>query len=261
MAITTAPESWSATWENNIELARLADAGRSRVPAADRALARLRRRVRLPGQLARDDHVGCRPARPHDLAAPCSGRSTRRCSTRSWRPSRWPRSTCSPVAASGSTSSAAGIRTSSTCSARSSSSTTSATRTAQEWLDVVRTLWREQQPSRLPRPLLRVDQPDRPSRSRSAGSEPVLMNAGYSPAGRAFAMRNCEFLLTSLIDLDSGRARRRRGASRGRAARARPRHRPDRHRAMSSAGRPPPRRRSSTATTRSSTATGRRPIT
>ena len=31
------------------------------------------------------------------------------------------------------------------------------------------------------------------------------MNAGYSPAGRAFAMRNCEFLLTSLIDVESGR--------------------------------------------------------
>lgn len=74
----------------------------------------------------------------------------------------------------------------------------------QEWLDVVRTLWREQDP---------VDFRGRYFESSDligepkpfAGSEPVLMNAGYSPAGRAFAMRNCEFLLTSLIDLDSGR--------------------------------------------------------
>ena len=31
------------------------------------------------------------------------------------------------------------------------------------------------------------------------------MNAGYSAAGSAFALRNCEFLLTSLIDVECGR--------------------------------------------------------
>lgn len=74
----------------------------------------------------------------------------------------------------------------------------------QEWLDVVRTIWREEQP---------VDFQGRFFQLRGlvgrpppyGGSEPVLMNAGYSPAGRAFAVRNCEFLLTSLIDLPSGR--------------------------------------------------------
>lgn len=74
----------------------------------------------------------------------------------------------------------------------------------QEWLDLVRTVWREQEP---------VDFHGRFFESRGlvgrpkphGESEPVLMNAGYSPAGRAFAIRNCEFLLTSLIDVESGR--------------------------------------------------------
>jgi FMNH2-dependent dimethyl sulfone monooxygenase len=74
----------------------------------------------------------------------------------------------------------------------------------QEWLDVVRTLWREESP---------VDFRGRFFELRGlvgrpaphGGTEPVLMNAGYSPAGRAFAVRNCELLLTSLVDLESGR--------------------------------------------------------
>ncbi len=74
----------------------------------------------------------------------------------------------------------------------------------QEWLDIVRTLWREETavdfrgryfdlPQIIGRP------------GPHGGTEPVLMNAGFSPAGRAFAERNCEFLLTSLIDIETGR--------------------------------------------------------
>ena len=36
--------------------------------------------------------------------------------------------------------------------------------------------------------------------------EPIIVNAGYSSAGRAFAERNCDFILTSLVNLDSGRS-------------------------------------------------------
>jgi len=75
----------------------------------------------------------------------------------------------------------------------------------QEWLDVIRTIWREPEPVdfagehfRLPG-LVGDPKPH-------GGTEPLLMNAGYSPAGRAFAVRNCELLLTSLIDVESGRA-------------------------------------------------------
>jgi alkanesulfonate monooxygenase SsuD/methylene tetrahydromethanopterin reductase-like flavin-dependent oxidoreductase (luciferase family) len=73
-----------------------------------------------------------------------------------------------------------------------------------EWLEIVRMIWREDVPFDfhgrffdLPRLV------GRPGPYQ--GNEPVLMNAGYSPAGRAFAEQHCEFLLTSLIDLDSGR--------------------------------------------------------
>ena len=74
----------------------------------------------------------------------------------------------------------------------------------QEWLDVVRTIWREDEPADFDgryfhlRGLVGKPHP-------YGGTEPVLMNAGYSPAGRAFAVRNCELLVTSLIDLESAR--------------------------------------------------------
>ena len=74
----------------------------------------------------------------------------------------------------------------------------------QEWLDVVRTIWQEEEPVDFRGRFFElsglVGKP-----KPWGGSEPVLMNAGYSPAGRAFAMRNCELLLTSLVDLESGR--------------------------------------------------------
>jgi alkanesulfonate monooxygenase SsuD/methylene tetrahydromethanopterin reductase-like flavin-dependent oxidoreductase (luciferase family) len=74
----------------------------------------------------------------------------------------------------------------------------------QEWLEVVRTLWREEKPVDFRGRYF--DLPGLVGRPGPyGGTEPVLMNAGYSAAGRAFAQRNCEFLLTSLIDMESGR--------------------------------------------------------
>jgi FMNH2-dependent dimethyl sulfone monooxygenase len=74
----------------------------------------------------------------------------------------------------------------------------------QEWLDVIRAIWREEQPIDFRGQFFEL--PGLIGNPKPyGGSEPLLMNAGYSPAGRAFASRNCEFLLTSLIDLESGR--------------------------------------------------------
>jgi alkanesulfonate monooxygenase SsuD/methylene tetrahydromethanopterin reductase-like flavin-dependent oxidoreductase (luciferase family) len=74
----------------------------------------------------------------------------------------------------------------------------------EEWLDVVRTLWREEGRMDYEGRWFRL--PGLTGRPKPwNGGEPVLMNAGYSPAGRAFAIRNCEFLLTSLVDVESGR--------------------------------------------------------
>ncbi len=74
----------------------------------------------------------------------------------------------------------------------------------QEWLDIVRTLWREDHPVDFHGRFF--DLPGLVGRPKPYGaSGPLLMNAGYSPAGRAFATRNCRLLLTSLIDVESGR--------------------------------------------------------
>jgi len=74
----------------------------------------------------------------------------------------------------------------------------------QEWLDVIRTIWREVEPVDFHGEFFEL--PGLVGNPKPyGGSEPFLMNAGYSPAGRAFAVHNCELLLTSLIDVDSGR--------------------------------------------------------
>lgn len=72
----------------------------------------------------------------------------------------------------------------------------------QEWLDVLRLVWSGGEPRDY-----------RGSHIRLAGvvgrpgpvdGGPVLINAGYSPAGRAFGERNCDFLLTSLVGFELG---------------------------------------------------------
>jgi len=75
----------------------------------------------------------------------------------------------------------------------------------QEWLDVVRLIWRSEEPIDFEGEFFTLPKlVGRPA--PFVGEEPLIMNAGFSPAGRAFAVRNCECLLTSLIDLDRGRA-------------------------------------------------------
>jgi alkanesulfonate monooxygenase SsuD/methylene tetrahydromethanopterin reductase-like flavin-dependent oxidoreductase (luciferase family) len=73
----------------------------------------------------------------------------------------------------------------------------------QEWLDVVRGLWQNEEPFDYKGRFLDlhgvIGNP-----KPYGGSEPVLMNAGASGPGRAFAARNCEFLFTILLDPDLG---------------------------------------------------------
>jgi len=71
----------------------------------------------------------------------------------------------------------------------------------QEWLDVVRLLWRSE--DEVDYDGAHFQLPDLIGRPAPyGGQEPLIMNAGFSPAGRAFAVRNCACLVTSLIDLD-----------------------------------------------------------
>ena len=73
----------------------------------------------------------------------------------------------------------------------------------QEWLDVVRGVWRNEAPFDYEGTFLElrniVGDP-----KPYGGTEPVLMNAGSSGAGRSFAARNCDFLFTVLIDPETG---------------------------------------------------------
>lgn len=74
----------------------------------------------------------------------------------------------------------------------------------QEWLDIVRRLWREEAAfdftGRFFHLAGAVSNP-----KPFGGGEPVLFNAAASAEGRDFALRNSDFLLTSLVDLDKAR--------------------------------------------------------
>ena len=73
----------------------------------------------------------------------------------------------------------------------------------QEWLDVVRLIWRSEERTDFDGRYFHLS--DLIGRPAPYDGEPILVNAGFSPAGRAFAERNCDFLLTSLVDLESAR--------------------------------------------------------
>ena len=62
-AATSVPERWSASWEDNLELAQMADDAGIGSDAADRPLARLWRRNQFRGLELGDRHLGLRPAR------------------------------------------------------------------------------------------------------------------------------------------------------------------------------------------------------
>ena len=138
-----------------------------------------------------------RPAcSPPPRASPCSAPCTRRCFIRSSPPSRSSPPTTSARAASASTSSPAGTRASSRCSACSSASTRRATPTRRSGST----------PSSWPgRPdddfdfdgehikLKKVRAKPKPY----GGTRPLIMNAGSSGSGQAFALRNCDAFFTA----------------------------------------------------------------
>jgi FMNH2-dependent dimethyl sulfone monooxygenase len=69
----------------------------------------------------------------------------------------------------------------------------------QEWWDVVSRLWSAAAPFDYAGKYFRLaGVVGRPK--PFGGARPVVMNAGSSPAGRAFALRNCDVLFTALID-------------------------------------------------------------
>lgn len=71
----------------------------------------------------------------------------------------------------------------------------------QEWWDVVRRLWTETEPFDYAGQFLKLKDV-RGEPKPYGGVRPIVMNAGSSGAGRAFAARNCDMLFTALIDFD-----------------------------------------------------------
>jgi dimethylsulfone monooxygenase len=74
----------------------------------------------------------------------------------------------------------------------------------QEWLDIVRTIWRSEERVDFDGTYFHLS--ELIGRPAPYDGEPVLVNAGFSPAGRDFAQRNCDLLFTSLVDLESAKA-------------------------------------------------------
>ena len=127
----------------------------------------------------------------------------RRCSIRSWRPRKWSPPTMSAKAASGSTSWSAGTRANSRCSASSSATTSDRYEYAQEWIDVIKKIWSDQEDFDFDGKYLQM-KGVRGKPKPYGGTQPVIMNAGASPVGQAFAIRNCDafFLQASRTSLD-----------------------------------------------------------
>jgi alkanesulfonate monooxygenase SsuD/methylene tetrahydromethanopterin reductase-like flavin-dependent oxidoreductase (luciferase family) len=74
---------------------------------------------------------------------------------------------------------------------------------AQEWIDAVRTIWSDKEDFDFDGQYIKLKNV-RGKPKPYGGSEPVIMNAGASPTGQAFAIRNCDafFLQASRTSVD-----------------------------------------------------------
>ncbi|MGE4011739.1 MAG: LLM class flavin-dependent oxidoreductase, partial [Alphaproteobacteria bacterium] len=74
----------------------------------------------------------------------------------------------------------------------------------EEWWNIVKRIWTEPQPFDIRGKYFTLNGVvGRPG--PYGATAPIVMNAGGSPAGRAFAIRNCDVLFTILSELDRGR--------------------------------------------------------
>jgi dimethylsulfone monooxygenase len=73
---------------------------------------------------------------------------------------------------------------------------------AQEWLDVVKRAWSEQSDFDFDGQFFRL-KGVRAAPKPCGGARPIIMNAGRSPVGQAFALRNCDAFFTATVDSKS----------------------------------------------------------
>ncbi len=79
---------WRATWRENLELAKMADAGMASTSCSWTAAGKAMAGTRITRNHVRDDHLGDRIARAASNESPSSAPCTRRCFRRSSRPSK-----------------------------------------------------------------------------------------------------------------------------------------------------------------------------
>ena len=73
----------------------------------------------------------------------------------------------------------------------------------QEWWEVVQKIWREDTPFDYSGQFIKLK--GVVGKPKPYNGRPVVMNAGYSEAGRRFAAKNCDFLFTVVVDLARGK--------------------------------------------------------
>jgi alkanesulfonate monooxygenase SsuD/methylene tetrahydromethanopterin reductase-like flavin-dependent oxidoreductase (luciferase family) len=79
----------------------------------------------------------------------------------------------------------------------------------QEWIDIIRMMWEREEPFDFDGEYLKLEGV-RAAPKPFAGSQPIIMNAGASPTGQTFAVKNCDALFCTpagaetVADLKSG---------------------------------------------------------
>ena len=216
------PERWSGSWPDNLKLARMADeAGIDfLLPIArwkgyggdtDYQGATLETLTWASGLLASTSRITVFGTVHAPLFNPVIAAKE----MRHRRPHR-------RTAASDSTSSSAGTRASSRCSASSSASTRTRYDFAQEWLDVVKMIWSPKEDFDFDGHYLKL-KGIRAKPKPVGGTRPLIMNAGASPTGRAFAVKNCDafFMQASRVSIEETAATVQEGQGPRRASTAR----------------------------------------
>ena len=69
---------------------------------------------------------------------------------------------------------------------------------AQEWLDILKKVWSHKEPFDFDGQYVKVKEAIGDPKPYG-GARPIIMNAGSSPVGRAYAIRNCDALFTSPV--------------------------------------------------------------
>jgi hypothetical protein len=205
-AVTLVPERWSGNWPDDKRLALMAD------EAGIDFLLPIGRwkgyggETDYQGHDARNHHLGWTALRDSS-ASPCLAPCMRRSSTPWSRRRKWSPPISSAKAASALISWSAGTKAS--CVAQRSHE--DRYEYAQEWIDVIKMIWSDRDEFDFHGKYLDM-KGIRGKPNPYGGTRPVIMNAGASATGHAFAVRNGDafFLQASPTSLDESAQRVRR---------------------------------------------------